>query len=256
MNPIRNSKLDMNSKTKFISNGARKILLTSALLLAVPVVALAQGFVPLAPIPGLTDTQYAPNGLAAFFNNLYKFAIGIAAALAVIQIIWAGLEIAIFQKDSVSAITDNKGKIYNAIFGLVLVLSPVLVFSIINPSILNLSLNLPALDTRSSAPASQTTQTYTLSNTEQQLRESGGGTVSSSFTADPNASPRTLGQILDTKQTECSGATGGLGVVLPGTETGGGVLHYVCQTCPPNTTPTLFAKGIVGSGARGACQAK
>ncbi|MCR4276134.1 MAG: hypothetical protein NUV90_01990 [Candidatus Parcubacteria bacterium] len=121
--------------------------------MAVPVVALAQGFVPLAPIPGLTEGATADTvGLAAFFNNLYKFAIGIAAALAVIQIIWAGLDIAIFHKDAVSAITDDKGKIYNAVFGLVLVLSPVLVFSIINPSILNLSLNLPALNTTSGTP--------------------------------------------------------------------------------------------------------
>jgi hypothetical protein len=135
----------------------KKIFLLSTVLLVVPVVALAQGFVPLAPIPGLTEGVTANQaGLASFFNNLYKFAIGIAAALAVIQIIWAGLDIAIFHKDAVSAITDDKGKIYNAVFGLVLVLSPVLVFSIINPSILNLSLNLPPLNTTSGAPISTT----------------------------------------------------------------------------------------------------
>ena len=113
----------------------------------------AEGFVPLAPIPGLTDSVTLnsasginANTLANFFNNLYKFLIGLAAALAVIMITWEGLRIATNQ-DNVSIITDSKGKIYNAIFGLVLVLSPVLVFSIINPSILNLSLNLPALDT-------------------------------------------------------------------------------------------------------------
>ncbi len=42
---------------------------------------------------------------------------------------------------------DGKGRISNAIFGLVLVLSPALVFSIINPSILNLSLDLPIIKT-------------------------------------------------------------------------------------------------------------
>lgn len=108
----------------------------------------AQGFVPLAPIPGLTDIQYAPNGLAAFFNNLYKFAIGMAAVLAVIMIIWGGLEYST-QDSSISKKSDGKQRIYQAIFGLVLVLSPVLVFSIINPSILNLSLNLQPLDTKS-----------------------------------------------------------------------------------------------------------
>lgn len=114
------------------------------------------GFVALAPIPGLTDTgalsAARSTNLASFFNNLYKFAIGMAAVLAVIQIIWGGIEIAT-NKDNVSKIIDSKGRILQAILGLVLVLSPVLVFSIINPAILNLSINLKPLDTRSVAPA-------------------------------------------------------------------------------------------------------
>lgn len=106
----------------------------------------AQGFVPLAPIPGLTQGATADTaGLANFFNNLYKYLIGVAAILAVIMIIWGGLEIS--TQDSVSKKSDGKQRIYNAIGGLVLILSPVLVFSIINPSILNLSLNLPPIDT-------------------------------------------------------------------------------------------------------------
>ena len=109
--------------------------------------ASADGFTALAPIPGLTSQSMIINSdsLAAFFNNLYKYLVGLAATIAVIQIMWAGADIAFFHKDAVSAITDDKGKIYNAIFGLVLVLSPALVFSIINPSILNLSLNMPPI---------------------------------------------------------------------------------------------------------------
>lgn len=122
----------------------KKILFVSLVLFltAAPHV-FAQGFVPLAPIPGLTDIQPTSGGLADFFNNLYKYLIGVAAILAVIMIIWGGLEIS--TQDSVSKNKDGKERIYNAIFGLVLVLSPVLVFSIINPSILNLSLNLEPL---------------------------------------------------------------------------------------------------------------
>ncbi|HQT82804.1 MAG TPA: pilin, partial [Candidatus Paceibacterota bacterium] len=114
------------------------------------------GFTALAPIPGLTDQSSTAvvnsTTLANFFNNLYKYLIGFAATLAVIMIIWGGLEIS--TKDSVSKQTDGKERIYNAIFGLVLVLSPVLVFSIINPAILNLSLDLPALHT---SPSTGTT---------------------------------------------------------------------------------------------------
>ncbi|MBI5405623.1 hypothetical protein HY972_01105 [Candidatus Kaiserbacteria bacterium] len=116
--------------------------------LAPHVFAAAGDFVPLAPIPGLTEGVTANTaGLANFLNNLYKFLIGIAAILAVIEIIWGGLEIS--TQDSVSKNKDGKDRIKWALFGLVLVLSPVLVFSIINPSILNLSVNLPKLDTGS-----------------------------------------------------------------------------------------------------------
>ena len=102
-------------------------------------------FCALAPIPGLTEGVVANSaGLATFFNNLYKFLIGIAATLAVIEIIWGGLEIS--TQDSVSKQSDGKKRITNAILGLVLVLSPVIVFSIINPKILNLDLNLPELE--------------------------------------------------------------------------------------------------------------
>ena len=101
-------------------------------------------FVPLAPIPGLTQGVVAnSSGLANFLNNLYKYLVGAAAILAVIMIIWGGLEIS--TKDSVSKKSDGKARITQAIFGLILVLSPVIVFSIINPSILNLSLNLPPI---------------------------------------------------------------------------------------------------------------
>ncbi len=101
-------------------------------------------FVPLTKIPGLTDVAANSAGLATFFNNLYKYLIGIAAVLAVIEIIWGGLEM---MGESVTKHSKGRERITQAILGLVLVLSPVLVFTIINPSILNLSLNLPVLDT-------------------------------------------------------------------------------------------------------------
>src|SRR3989338_2034110 len=145
---IRNPKSETNSKfetfnLRFISNF---VLCASCLLVfATPLTIFAQGFVPLAEIPGLTSGVTADTaGLAKFFNNLYRFTIGVAGVLAVIMIIWGGLEIS--TQDSVSKKSDGKQRIYNAIFGLVLVLSPVLIFSIINPKILNLSLNLPPID--------------------------------------------------------------------------------------------------------------
>lgn len=133
----------------------------------------AEGFTALAPITGLTDSGSTSvinsNSLANFFNNLYKYLIGLAAALAVIEIIWGGLEIS--TQDSVSKQSDGRERIKQAILGLILVLSPVLVFSIINPSILNLSLNLPELDTKGGpAPTGPTGPAF------------GGSAITSDFT--------------------------------------------------------------------------
>ncbi len=118
--------------------------------IGVPSALAATDFVPLAPIPGLTDQATAnkaigPGGMAAFFNQLYVFCIGAAVMLAVIMIIWGGLEYSL--SESITSKGAGKSKIYNALFGLVLVLSPALVFSIINPKILQLNINMPALNT-------------------------------------------------------------------------------------------------------------
>ncbi len=108
-------------------------------------------FVPLAPIPGLTANQSGTPfstlpALPSFLNNLYKYAIGLAAAIAVVYIIWGGIEMSV--QESVSQKLEGKNRIYNALFGLGLMLLPALVFGIINPSILNLSLNIPNLPTQ------------------------------------------------------------------------------------------------------------
>ena len=111
----------------------KKLIFVSAFffLFSVAPHVFAQGFVPLAPIPGLTEVGVVKmvNGsvdFGNFFNNLYKYCVGLAAALAVIMIIWGGLEYA--TQDVPGAKGAGKEKILNAIFGLVLVLSPVLVF--------------------------------------------------------------------------------------------------------------------------------
>lgn len=140
--------------------------------------AAAGDFVALAPIPGLTQGVVANSaGLASFFNNLYKYLIGLAAVLAVIMIIWGGLEIS--TKDSVSKKQNGRERITQAILGLVLVLSPVLVFSIINPSILNLSIGLGRLNVASSStlvtPGNVTSQcdSSSLTPTQQQACRTG-----------------------------------------------------------------------------------
>lgn len=95
-------------------------------------------FVPLTQLPGIQDAANADT-LPKFFNQLYKIAIGAGAVLAVIMIMIAGVQIMTSQ-GSVSSNEKAKTRIQGAVIGLILLLSPVIVFSIINPDILNLDL--------------------------------------------------------------------------------------------------------------------
>ena len=119
-------------------------------------------FVPLAPIPGLTD-QNSTRGtvlsgdFATFFNQLYQYLIGLSVALAIIWIIWGGILIS--TSDSIGNHARGRKKIEDAILGLALVLAPALVFSIINNSILNLSVNFEPVDLSTQQPAQNTTPT-------------------------------------------------------------------------------------------------
>lgn len=162
----------------------KKILLLSFTFLfftAVPHV-FAQGFVPLAGIPGLTEGGAADSAnLADFFNNLYKYLIGLSAVLAVIEIIWGGIQIS--TQDSVSKQGEGKERIQQAILGLVLVLSPVLIFSIINPRILNLSLSLPPLDTKVVPPTRRATTTPP--TTQRAIPQAGETSIQSGTTVPP-----------------------------------------------------------------------
>ena len=109
-------------------------------------------FVPLTNLPVfVTNVTTAPT-FPVFFNDLYKYAIGIAATLAVLQIIYAG--VLYMGGDSVTETKQAKEKIQWSILGLVLVLSPVIVFSIINPKILNLNIDFSCLAPGTSASSS------------------------------------------------------------------------------------------------------
>lgn len=102
-------------------------------------------FIPLTQLPGIQEIAQNGNGLPAFLNTLYKLCIGAAALIAVLQIIRAGL-MWMSAGDNSESISKAKGLISSSIFGLILVLSPFIVFSIINPGVLSLNIgNLSSL---------------------------------------------------------------------------------------------------------------
>lgn len=181
-------------------------------------------FKALAPIPGLTapnpgeGSVIDSNNLANFFNNLYKYLIGIAAILAIIQIIRGGLEIS--TQDSISKQSAGREHIRDAIFGLVLVLSPVLVFSIINPTILNLSLNLPGLETADS-PDQDDDGTQTETDPETECLVTGTEGILQSALCPSESTARDWGT------TNCA-AGFGLSEIIPVTTSGKS--RILCQT--------------------------
>lgn len=114
----------------------------AALALLLPAVAHAQSFQPLTSIPGIAEAAASPN-LTAFLNTVYKLCIGVAAVLAVVQILRGGITYML--GDGVTEKREARHHIYMAVFGLVLVLSPAIVFGIIDARILDLQINVGGL---------------------------------------------------------------------------------------------------------------
>lgn len=111
-------------------------------LFSVPFVTHAQGFVALTSIPGIQEAGNAES-ISILLNNLYRICIGLAAVIAVLKIIQGGVTYML--GDSITEKKEAKHHITMAILGLVLVLSPYLVFSIIDPRILNLDVDVSKL---------------------------------------------------------------------------------------------------------------
>jgi len=92
--------------------------------------------------------------LDAYFTNLFNLALVIGAVLAVLIIATAGLQY--MTTDAISGKGESKDRIWQAVLGLLMLLSVYLFFKEINPNILNLDLKLDtvevtgsSLDTRS-----------------------------------------------------------------------------------------------------------
>ena len=113
-------------------------------LIAIPGIVLGQEFTPLTNLPGIKEASQADT-LPTFFNTLYKLCIGAAAVIAVLQIMRAGTYF-MFNKGSVAHNEKGKALIGNSILGLLLVLSPAIIFGIINRDILNLTLDVGELE--------------------------------------------------------------------------------------------------------------
>jgi hypothetical protein len=78
------------------------------------------------------------NDLGTFLNAAFQFGLALAAALAVIMIIWGGVEVML--SESMFSKDEGKKRIREAVIGLLLALFSWLILNIINPDILNFKL--------------------------------------------------------------------------------------------------------------------
>ncbi|GMQ95341.1 MAG: hypothetical protein BMS9Abin13_454 [Patescibacteria group bacterium] len=99
--------------------------------------AFAQGYVPLAPLPGVK----AGTGLGEYIQTLFQIGIGIAGVLAVLMLVVAGIEY-IGGAGNPAAKSDAKERIRNALFGLILALSSWLILNTLNPDLLKTGLDI------------------------------------------------------------------------------------------------------------------
>ncbi|MDB5266772.1 MAG: hypothetical protein JWN89_587 [Parcubacteria group bacterium] len=93
----------------------------------------------LAPIPQLQNSSGKAD-LNTFIPNLIKLTIGIAAALAVIQIVIGGFQY--ISSEAFGAKSAARSTITNAIIGLILAISAYTILYTINPKLVELNLNL------------------------------------------------------------------------------------------------------------------
>lgn len=119
------------------------ITLITLILILLPVTLTgAQEYTPLVGIPGVAD----PNSdFSTYINSLYILSISIAALLAVIKIIIAGVKW--MMTDVVTSKSEAKKDIRGALTGLLVVLSAVLILTVINSGLTKFDFSLSNINT-------------------------------------------------------------------------------------------------------------
>lgn len=124
-------------------------------LLLLPVISLAKEYSPLVGLPGVDPN--APS-FDEYINSLYALSISIAALLAVIKIIIAGVKWML--TDIVPSKSEAKKDIQGALIGLLVILGAVLVLTVINPNLVEVDLQMTKVQTKAySAPGTVTLDT-------------------------------------------------------------------------------------------------
>lgn len=113
------------------------LLLPTLVLLTVPVWVFGQNkeYMPLVGIPGIDP---GAQNIEAYLNGLYLLAIGVAALIAVIKIILAGVKLMF--SEIVTSREDAKKDMTGALLGLLIILAGVTILNEINPQLTNFTI--------------------------------------------------------------------------------------------------------------------
>lgn len=129
--------------TKVVYGFVLSLMLTSVFVPTAFVFAQTKGdtthYTALTTIPGLTEAGKVSNPIEKV-KNIYGVSIGIAAVLAVIMIIWAGIEYA--TAEAITGKSDAKQRLMGVASGLGLLLGAYLLLRTINIDLVNINLDL------------------------------------------------------------------------------------------------------------------
>ncbi|MDP3934986.1 MAG: hypothetical protein Q8Q46_02110 [Candidatus Giovannonibacteria bacterium] len=189
----------------------------------------------LQPLPGVGQTvDTFPNYIA----GIIPFILGLAAVLAVVEIVIGGIEYAV--TEAIDSKADAKDRITQAILGLLLALASWLILWTINPALVNLHLTIPELILPTQDQTQQQTgPPWTDQEKQVQLSTRPGGTVTC-FTYNPainrrgvrtfGDSSKTIDQLNAQCQQQCVQAA----------QTTGTQAECVASTNPINTSPIVL----------------
>src|SRR3990167_10539224 len=157
-------KIPRPSGTPFYKGGLKMITVATLVIIIgsfLPLSVLALDYVPLAPLPGTTETVGGKEVVANagnYIKGAFNLAIGIAAALAIIMIIIGGIQY--MGSESLGGKSAGRKRINDAVLGLLLALGSYLILFTINPSLVDFNVNIGAI----TPPAGGTTPTRVATN--------------------------------------------------------------------------------------------
>ena len=106
----------------------------------------------LAPLPGGDATVPADaTGFSIYAAQFFWFLLSAAVILALVMLVIGGVEYA-GSAGNTSLLGDAKGRMLNALLGLLLALSAWLILNLVNPDLVDFSLTIQAIDLPAPAP--------------------------------------------------------------------------------------------------------